>query len=375
MGKNLFIFNFRSTVRKKAPRAFILFLVLFLITECLIFFTGPFFALNPVIPVFRAHIGIAEQKNIEKDILILGDSSAQFSLEPNTIQEISGLSCYNFATIGNGAWASNYFLLKTYLKNNRPPKYLLLMSVYDSWQREIFSEGVIDVLGSNFRKDTFKIFFNNDIVGWNKKYPFIRAFSTQILPSQRYKYEIIRMLRLAKNSKTSFFESMSKLIRRNADMKKNLLMNDGNYRDFIVPWLDIELYKDSQYLEKKIFKEMEKHLNFVENNVFYVSKLNTFYLNKIIKEARRKNAVVFLSLPPLLDEFYSHEKSQSYLSSVKAYIKSLEQNTINVHLLNEDFHVVTIEKLFDQIDHLKKDEANAFSERLAKEILVFDKIH
>lgn len=326
--------------------------------------------MNPLSPIFQVQKKISKTKNLNKDILIFGDSSAQFAIQSCTIQEITGLTSYNFSTIGNATFAGNYFLFKNYLECNKPPKFLLLMNVYDVWHRDLHSEGIINVLASNFFMDTIKTLFCIDVIDRNNTFKIVKKIVNHILPSLRYKYEIRRLVRMIIKSNKLFFETLTSVIIRTSRMKEDLMLNGGNYRKYLMPWLKINQIDDIEnYKRKNLAKDIREHLDFVEKNTFHISNLNKYYFDKFIQEAVKRNIIILICFPPILHDFYHNIIANNHLNMVKSFLESIAKSNTNVILITKDFYVVPSDKLFDSIDHLDEKESLIFTNTIANRIL------
>jgi hypothetical protein len=61
----------------------------------------------------------------DRDFLVFGDSLAKLSLAPKLVEDVSGLSGYNFALSGSQA-ANSYFLLNRVIKSGAKPRIILI---------------------------------------------------------------------------------------------------------------------------------------------------------------------------------------------------------------------------------------------------------
>ena len=70
------------------------------------------------------------------DWLVLGDSSGDQGVDPRLIQDIAGERSVNLCTIGNCLLVDDAWMLDEYLQRFPPPKRVVLIHVYDVWNRE-----------------------------------------------------------------------------------------------------------------------------------------------------------------------------------------------------------------------------------------------
>ncbi len=338
-------------MRHKTPKAFLIFLALILITELTIYYIGQLISVNPSDLIVKTQNKISRSKNLDKDILVFGDSTSAMAIDPDISQSHTGLKTYNFSTLGPGIMAINYLLLKNYLLRNRPPKFIILMNAYDTWHRGIGSNDVINVLGNNCFMETLKALVEAGTK--NDVYNFIlyKIFLTP-LPSQHYKYEIARFAKLKYNP------LKDKKRYTNSYFFQELLGHKGSYRFM----LNQNILNYSKEVKKeKILRDLLEHEKFVELNKFYVSGLNKYFLDKFIKDAQRNKIQVLICFPPLLQDFYDLPESRHYLRDCRAFLKETVSAHPNMLLLTKDFYPVNSSSLEESIDHLDAQESAIFT--------------
>jgi hypothetical protein len=77
-----------------------------------------------------------------KDVLILGDSTANQGLVAETIQGETNLKTVNLATVANMTLLNDVWMLHAYLQEHDPPKIVLIMNSYQMWFRPANSQAV-----------------------------------------------------------------------------------------------------------------------------------------------------------------------------------------------------------------------------------------
>lgn len=351
MEKNLFIPNFKKSLNK-IPAAAAIFIGLFLITEFCIYKFAPRYITNPAMLRLQEKINFAKKCSLKNDILILGDSAAGTSINANILQARTGLKCFNFALVGDTMMAGTYFLLRDYLLNHEDLKYIILMNVYDIWHRDIINEALLN----NFQEDIMEDFLKIVVLSDNYKCAStnIANIVSQLLPSQMYRFEIRR-----------FFESPTGI---------NLYIDKKEAHT-----IDQEMLRNRgsgsllENDERRIRKDLLGHEKFVDSTKFKVSKINMYYLDKLLREAKQRNIYVLICFPPIFNEFYNDKVKSEYLSSYKTFIKTLPRLYDNVVLVTDDFYAVPSNRLSLTIDHLNKDESLAYTEMLAIKIREFIK--
>jgi len=352
VGRNLFISNSNNQGNKKKTAGVFLFLVLFFLTETLVYFLGPFISINPDNFIIQSQIKISRNGGLKKDLLIFGDSTAATAIDPIELQRYTGLDCYNFSTIGPAIMALNFSLLDNYLQRNPAPKFIILMSAYDSLRRGLESDGVRDTLANSCFAETLKGLLA--IRQLDKAYDFVlyKVFLS-LLPSQYYKYEIRRLL--ARNiTFKPFFKNRPPL----HYFFQKLLRNNGNY-SFLLGEDKLDDADARRQRQRNLAQDLLSNKQFVENNDFSVSRLNNYFLNKFLSEAESWNIKVFICLPPVLAEFYYSERARRYLENCRLFLRNIPFRYKGVVLLTDSYYLVTQDqdKMTDAIDHLNHQES------------------
>jgi len=151
MDKNSYTFNSnKKRLLQSLPLGFLLFMLMTMATEGIIFYIYPQRISNPTHKKILSKKRIAQSSNFTKELLIFGDSSAAGGVYGKVLEENTDLSAFNFSLVADATMAGNYFLLNELIENNKPPKYVLLMNVYDMWWRNPDKEFVFEILYKDF---------------------------------------------------------------------------------------------------------------------------------------------------------------------------------------------------------------------------------
>jgi len=347
---NSYISNSKKNFKSKIPRAFIAFLILFILSECVISITFSNYMENPTNAKIREKQIIAREAGQDYDILIFGDSSAAGGINANELEKRTGLDCFNLALIGDATLAGSYFQFKDYLKYNDPPKYILIMDTFDIWQRGLESDRVIRTLAINFYKDLIKTLFGTKLF-FSLNKAIIKNFTSYIIPSQIYKNDIYKLIK-SKN----IIKYFSGIVNSQRQIEQELMENNGS-----------SLYVEID--EEAISIDLENKKYFIDYNIFQVSEINNYYLNKLFEETEKNNITVFMSYPPLIENLYNYKTNSEYIKSYKSFMNSLEEKYDNVKFLIHNFYLVDKEKLSLSIDHLNYEESLVFTKMLSERII------
>lgn len=337
-------------MKDKLPRAFLLFLAFFFFTEILIYYLGSSISANPNVVIIQDQVKISKIRDFNKEVLIFGDSSAALAIDPVKLERNLGMSCYNFSTVGPATMAVNYYLFENYLRYNTAPKFIILMNTYDAWGRDIDSEDIINTLAGNYFLGTAEALISNGDSNGFYKFLLYKIFFT-VLPSERYKYEIRRLIKYRKIPPLLF-----------SDFYQRLLKNNGSYR-FI---FERNIRENKAEVQKvRISEDLLTNEQFVKSSKFYISSLNRYFLNKFIMTARKNDIIIFVCFPPLVKEFYNFQNAGGYLDSYRLFLRRLAASSGNILFLTDDFYAVDKEQLAEAIDHLNDAGAGFFTEIIA----------
>lgn len=338
----------------KHSKAILLLIFLILSTELSISKLFSEYVSNPTNAKIRAKIKLARQAQLNNEIIVLGDSSGAGAINANLLKEITGINCLNLSLIGNCLIAGDYFIFEEYLKTHKPPKYIILMNVYQIWSRDMEYSGTTGILMANFETDMRKNYYCLGLMD-KREINVAKNILFNLMPSRKYKGEIIRMLE-SKN----IIEYLGKLKEESLKIEEELLKNNGS---------SLYTEKNSDY----IINDIKTQVKFTQENKFKVSKINRFFLDKLISKANEMNIKVLLLYHPAVLEFYEKTKNNEHISAYKEFMRSLPALYPNTSLLEDDFYVANLDKFSLSIDHLDDKESLIFTAALAKKIIQFKK--
>ena len=344
----------------RAPKAFMLFLVLVLIIECGIHLLSPCIVANSAYLPIQARIKVTSTKNLDRGILIFGDSTAGVGINPQRLHEDTGLPCANLATQAGTAIAANYFLLQDYLKFNEPPKQIILMRGFKSWAGDP-GDRTFELLLSNFLGKMPALLVHPRLIGSNYR-TLLGKIPVYLLPSQRNRWPIRRTIsKVIKNKKTIpvvLTESKQKMT---------------EWEQRILGETQYGMGKEGTAAERE--RSLLKQMKFVRGNEFSVSPWKNYYLEQLITLAEQKGITIFICLPPVRREIYEDEAGKKYLQLSKAFIENVCLSHDNVVLLTDDFHFVTADQIRDNGNHLNAEESIIFTDMLAQKLMEFMDSH
>lgn len=282
MDKNLSIFNFKNNVMSKIPKAFTLFLVLVLTIECGIYLLSPCIVANSAYLPIQARIKVTSTKNLDRGILIFGDSSAGVGISLKKLHEDTGLPCANLATRVGTTIAANHFLFQSYLKVNKPPKYMILMRGFNAWSGDP-GDRTFELLLSNFPWKIPELLVHPRLIGSNYR-TLLREIFGYLLPCQRNRWTIRKTAQKLIEDKKTIPEVPTESKQKIIEFKQRIL---GEIQH-------IGTKGTEEQRERSLLKQMK----FVRENEFSVSPWKNYYLEQLITLAEQKGVTVFICLPP-----------------------------------------------------------------------------
>ncbi|MBN1622149.1 MAG: hypothetical protein JW871_06120 [Endomicrobiales bacterium] len=359
MEKNLSISNSNRNILRFIPKYVYVFFIFFIITE---FCVNSYFRYMTNIPDAKMmfKIRMIDEGKTDKDILIFGDSSAA-AIDANEIYNTTGLTAFNFALIGSATLAGQYFVLEKALSKNKRCKYIILMDTYHLWYQNFSSGAVVYIMLKVFPIKTLKIFLNPYF--WdstNINLNIAKKVINHLLPTQRYQYDIRKLVFSIVNERINIISLFKLYTERKAELQKDIIKNNGTslYKAF-----ELELIK----------KDEEKHSNLTTENIFHVSKLNRYFLNKFLRAAKKRDIKVFFCHPPILKPFYENSIDAKYIKAYKSFILDIVKENDNAFLLTDDFYVVDYDKLSKTIYHLNRDSAIDFTRLISRYFMRLNK--
>ncbi len=327
-----------------------LVLLLVIILETLFFvFKAPF---NGVAINFQYKKVVAGKSGQDFSGLIIGDSSGQTSVSAGILSQILGEDFYNFSLAYSVSFIGQYFILRDYLRNNKPPKILVVMATCDSYGMGKINNKTLDMIGMVYLKESL-LESLRDLTSFNYLFPvWIR-----ILPSKRYEGSLFNRSNLVNlvSHNFNFFNFKEDLKRFQVDKIQDDIKNNGN-----IFWPD--------YLPEVLDFNLEGML---KNSVsdFSLEGVGGFYFKKILVLADDLGMEVFIVKPILYEPVYRRSNLTPFYNDCVAHLDLLPNAYSNVSIIGSGYHVFKDKESFvDNMPHLNYNYARPFSEKIAEEI-------
>ena len=267
------------------------------------------------------------------DWLILGDSSCNQGVIPQIMETELSATAMNLCTIGDSLVLNDAWMLSKYIKEHGAPKNILLVHVYDIWDREIkWNVTGQTPLNWGYWK---KLEPNLSLNTWEKKEVFVNKY----IPL----YSQNTSLKKAIENNDGFFDKKYKL-----EPKGYMVVSEAD------PW---RVERDSRGHLKEIAKSQQ----------FSLSQTNRKSLDALIKLAEKHEINIYLANSPLYQKLYRDADFQAYYNKVQQEFEKISDR-------HKNFHRVMIEPMtfnkeeMENADHLISSSAEAYTKQLVKEI-------
>lgn len=315
---------------------------------------------------------IAAKKNlipalVPQDILVFGDSSCAYAVDPIVLSNETGLSAFSFATVGDAAMPMNYFYLQDYLKTHKQaPRYLILMNTFDAWQRGANSQGVIAASAMHYPERVHGLWLSPELPP-SLKLSFSN-FAKFAVPSQARRFILRQMIEEAKFFLASGLKPGQKS--NGAAMQKALVEARGSYRwlrDGFKPRPAHFRYKPGKQWTRKAGEALPARLAPSEiRRPYFVSQVNRRYLRLFLKAAESRGIRVLICHPPMMRSYYLNPGNNENISSYLHFLAGAARSSKAAVLLTDDLHAVPANRLYDSNDHLRIEASAEYTRQIAR---------
>ena len=301
---------------------------------------GAYFYLN-YFPENRGYWLIKQKWNLllnqqkPADLLVLGDSSCNQGVVPEAIETGLDMSAVNLCTIGDSLALNSAWMLSKHIKKYGAPKNILIVHVYDIWNRDI----------------------NWNVTGQT---PLSWGYWKQLEPNIDLSLE---------NQKAILLNQYLPLYSQNKSLK-NII--DSPDRWFVRK--DYSLQEDGFMVvananTEEVEVDTQRHLRSVrkKEEEFNLSEPNQQSLEAIIKLAEKHDINVYLTNSPIYEELYQNPEFRAYYGQVQQKLAEFSDRSDKLHYVMREPMTFSKEEM-DNADHLIESSARVYTEKLVSEI-------
>jgi len=269
------------------------------------------------------------------DWLVVGDSSGNQGLVVDAWQDALGGSAVNLCTVGNLTAANDAWVLEAYMDRFEPPDNVLVVHVWDVWQRQVEPVFAAQI---------------------PRRWGFWRTAEPPFLPDGRGLAQLFlaRFLPLYSDNtslqKAAYdgLRSPSRFLRRRfgTDPDGYMRMDAAN--------------------SKRVRRTARDSLRAVARERFRVSAINRSALERIRDLAQHYGFQVYLTHSPLYAGMHENRAFREDYAQAESFLDEVVRGSPNLHHLDE---VITFpEDQMQTFDHVTHEAAEVFTRRLAEQV-------
>jgi|GEM_PF-5973234 len=272
------------------------------------------------------------------DVLFLGDSTVKSGIDDNEFYKRTGLKSLNLGLNGELASYSEYFMLKSYLEHQPPPKAIVIWHALDVWPRNLNLRDFFFTLPNGedqifVAKNLLKNMpMNQNIIYWPIKMmsQIIQGICLNIFPSYRYKVWLKKDAAnmVAGLDPLAVLESL-----RQQDMGVHHRLQAQIKSVYVVP------------------------LNVAEDN--------KKWLLRCAQLAQKHNIKVLISRAPVRQEFFDDAGAQKFLSALNEKVTAFLSNHDKWIQISTDYFVLKPHETNDDKDHANEQGRLALTRQYA----------
>lgn len=274
--------------------------------------------------------------NLEKqvDFLILGDSSCNQGVVPQIVELELNTTAINLCTTANSLVLNNAWMLSKYIEKYGTPKNVLIVHVYDIWHRNI---------NWNITSQT-PLFWRY----WNKLEPNINVD--------------------LKNQKTIFVNQYVPLYSQNTSIQ-NIIHNPDLWfsKKIEKPLLKDGFMVVTDANSREVEIDTQRHIDFVTDKKFRMSKPNQKSLEAIVKLAEKHDFKVYLANSPIYEKLWSNQNFKTYYSQLQQELQEFSNRSEQIHYIIDKPMTFSKQEM-NNADHLIASAAKLHTQQLVSKL-------
>ncbi|MGF1513844.1 MAG: hypothetical protein ACFB5Z_09130 [Elainellaceae cyanobacterium] len=271
------------------------------------------------------------------DWLILGDSSCNQGVVPEVLSEELGGTALNLCIFGPLLVFNDAWMLEQHIRQVGPPKNVVIIHVYDLWDREVSSETFAHLSRTPLSQKE------------------IRAFTPPLSPDfgQKLQWFSYKHLHLYTSSKTlaDFLQKPAKTFKKG--------------REFTVsPSGFMPKYSPNP---ESVVEDAVGHRGDIRGETPKISDINQRSLAAIRSLADRYEFEVYIVASPLYDELYEDPKFRRYLRRTEQMLEQETRSSDRLHVLMDDPVTFGADEM-ENADHVIESAAKVYTGQIAAQI-------
>lgn len=270
---------------------------------------------------------IQKIKGKEISCLLIGDSSGNQGLVTDLFPNPE--STYNLCTIGDFILYDDVLMLKYLIDNQTIPKKIVIVHVYDVWERNLNKEGFQHTPVLNFSNTS-----HLDFVSLSKTKQ-LELFRDKFFPIYSQK------------------ETVSQLILN----PQTLLFSHYFTKNGFMPQEEVR--------EKSVLSDVEGHKKAVFNNTFELSKENEKSFEYLITLIEKYKIPTYIIESPLAQELFDDADYKTYNYSIQEKLKSIAAKSDYLNFIAFDKRTFPA-SMMQSADHVTKKGAIIYTNNVVE---------
>ncbi len=271
------------------------------------------------------------------DWLVLGDSSCNQGVIPEVLsQELDGtavnLCIFGPLLVFNDAW-----MLEQHIQQVGPPKNVVIIHVYDLWERDIGDETFAHLSRIPLPPETLQSF----------------TPSLELNLGHKLQWFSFRNLHLYTSSETI------------ADFLRDPINTFKGGREFAVTPSGFMPKYTPNPLDVK--EDVADHLNDIEGKKFTISEINQRSLQAIHDLAETYEFDVYFMSSPLNEDLYENPKFRRYVRQIKRGLEDFIGSSDRLHVVMDKPITFDINQM-ENTDHIIESAAQIYTRKIAAQI-------
>ncbi|MCK4922124.1 MAG: hypothetical protein KAS71_13825 [Bacteroidales bacterium] len=307
-------------------------LVAFLVNLYLIFYFERF-SPNPFYFIVNKKLSILKKIDKKVDWLVVGDSSGNQGVNPAIIKDSIGGSSYNLCTFADMGLMDGCWMLDYLIKSDLAPKNVIMVQVYDSWNRNVYPA-----------------LFGQYPFSWIYR----KAVEPELFIPEQYRKDVFYSHFLPIIHQADRIPDRIKTLR--SFKQKLAYIDDNGYNPYTFGVNEYEINADFKY-----------HLKYTTDREPYISPHNLIAIKYLQEISENTDINIYLANSPLHDELFADSTFNKFYTKLNEIISSHFNESGRVHYINNP-PILFNKSLLQSSDHLTDEGAEIFTRHLLKEI-------
>jgi hypothetical protein len=269
------------------------------------------------------------------DWLIFGDSSCNQGVVTSIFEEKLDTSAINLCTIGDTLAVNDAWMLAKYIEKHGAPKNILIVHVYDIWDRNINWNVTAQ---TPLKIDEFKKLPPN-------LNPELKDLKTILLD---------RYLPLYSQN-----ESLKNLVKKPENLGKANIgdLQKGGFM------------KETKTNPGEVQADLRRHIDYVRRKEFHLSPANQKSLDAIVSMAEKYKINVYITNSPIYEGLDRNKDFLAYFDRLQKTFQELDDRSPQIHYIAQP--IAFPKEVMQNADHLVESSAKVYTEKLVEKIQRF----